>query len=72
MDFEKIVLDVLASMASGEGKAHSVDMLFTEVLNQHKELIENQNDIRNAISSLIEKGVIIHDAKISNWIKLNK
>lgn len=69
MNLEKIVLDVFAS---GSGQAHSEDMLFIEVINQHKELIDRSNDIRAAISSLINKGFIVHDKQMPNWIKLEK
>ena len=72
MDYEEIVIEVLSSMANGQGEAHSVDLLFTEVLQQHSELIGNQSDIRKTISNLIQKGSIVYDEKMPNWIRLNK
>lgn|GEM_PF-3747754 len=72
MDYEEIVIEVLSSMANGQGEAHSEDLLLGEVLQQHSELIENQSDIRKTISNLIQKGSIVYDEKMPNWIRLNK
>ena len=69
---EKIVIDVLSQMASGSGEAHSEDLLFTEVLKTHKEFYSKQTEIREAISSLIQKGIIIHDEKMPTLICLDR
>lgn len=75
IDYEKLVMNVLSSMAGGESEAHSEDALFTEVLKQYPELSDipsGQSAVRKAISDLVQKGVIIHDEKMPNWIRLNK
>jgi len=69
MNIENIVVKVFSSMG---GEAHSEDLLFAEVLKQHKELVDNQADVRKAIASLLQKGVIVHDSKMPLWIHLNK
>lgn len=71
-DIEQIVKDVLSSMASGKGLAHSEKLLLTEVVKQHLELLEKQTDVQNAISSLVQKGVIVHDTKMPDWIYLKR
>lgn len=72
MDLKKTVVDVLASMATGNGEAKSEDLLFSEVLKIHKELVDSQVEIRKAINELIEDGTIIHDSTMKSWIRLNK
>ncbi len=67
MDLKKNVVSVLDSMG---GKSHSEDLLFTEILNQHPELIDKQVEIRKAISDLVNSGTIVHDDKMPNWIRL--
>ena len=70
MDFEKIVIDVLSRMGSGEGIAHSEELLFEEVIKSIKNGVDFQNEIKCAITSLVSKGVIVHDSKIPEWIYL--
>lgn len=69
-ELEKIVKDVLSDMGNGIGRARSEDLLFFEVLERHKNLIERQPEIREAISSLIGKGIIVHDEYPSYCIHL--
>ena len=69
---EQIVVKVLSKMASESGKARSEDLLFIEVLKTHREFSSKQTEIREAIFSLIQKGIIIHDEKIPMWIRLNR
>ena len=70
MDFEKIVIDVLSRMGSGEGLAHSEELLFVEVIKSIKNGVDFQNEIKCAIASLVSKGVIVHDTKMPLWINL--
>lgn len=72
MDFEKIVIDVLSRMGSGEGFAHSEELLFAEVIKSTKNGVNFQNEINYAIKSLVSKGVIVHDSEKSHWIYLKK
>lgn len=67
-ELEKIVKDVLSGM--GNGRARSEELLFAEVLQRHKNLIEKQTEVREAISSLIGKGIIVHDEYPSYCIHL--
>ena len=69
-ELEKIVKDVLSDMGNGIGRARSEDLLFFEVLERHKNLIERQTEIREAISSLVGKGIIVHDEYPSHCIHL--
>ena len=68
--FEEIVIDVLSNMGSCTGRARSEDLLFREVLDKHKNLIDNQAEIREAISNLVRKGIIVHDKYPDYWIHL--
>lgn len=70
MDFEKIVINVLSRMGSGEGRAHSEELLFVEVIKSIKNGVDFQNEIKCAIASLVSKGVIVHDTKMPLWIYL--
>lgn len=72
MDFEKIVIEVLSRMGSGEGIAHSEELLLAEVIKSIKNGVDFQNEINCAIKSLFSKGVIVHDSKIPLWIYLKK
>ncbi len=72
MDFEKIVIDVLSKMGSGQGRAHSEEQLLAEVVNTVKWTVEYQPEISRAIESLISKGIILHDNVMKQWIYLNK
>lgn len=58
--YEKIVVEVLSKMASGSGEARSEEQLFAEVFNSSGNMFPSQTEIGEAISSLIEKGIIIH------------
>ena len=69
---EKIVIDVLSQMASGSGEARSEDQLFTKVFNSSGNMFPSQTEIREAISSLIQKGIIIHDEKMPTLICLDR
>ena len=71
MNFEKIVIDVLSRMGSGEGIAHSEGLLFAEVIKSIKNGVDFQNEIKCAITSLVSKGVIVYDSKMPGWIYLN-
>ena len=58
--YERIVVDVLSQMASGSGEARSEDQLFTKVFNSSGNMFPSPTEIREAISSLIKKRIIIH------------
>ena len=70
MDFEKTVIEVLSRMGSGKGIAHSEELLFAEVIKSIKNGVGFQNEIKCAITSLVSKGVIVHDSKMPAWIYL--
>ena len=72
MDFEKKVIDVLSRMGSGEGIAHSEDLLFEGVVKNVNNGVDFQNEINCAIKSLVSKGVIVHDSEKSHQIYLKK
>ena len=59
-------------MGSGEGIAHSEDLLFEEVVKNVNNGVDFQNEINYAIKSLVSKGVIVHDSEKSHWIHLKK
>ena len=69
-EFEEIVIDVLSNMGSCTGRARSEDLLFREVLDKHTNLIDKQAEIREAISNLVRKGIIVHDKYPDYWIHL--
>ena len=60
---EQIVVDVLSKMASGSGEARSEEQLLAEVFNSSGNMFPSQTEIGEAISSLKQKGIIIHDEK---------
>lgn len=72
MNYEAIVIEVLQSMGSGSGEAHSEQHLFGEILRQYPELLDrdNQSKLWAAIKSLVQKGTIVHDSIKTDWIQL--
>jgi hypothetical protein len=70
--YEKIVVEVLSKMASGSGEARSEEQLFAEVFNSSGNMFPSQTEIGEAIFSLIQKGIVIHDEKIPTLICLDR